>query len=147
MARVWTVHGPNEPAKNMPAFEQFLREKLASATVELAHHWHVQSPGIAIGRPIDAPLTAHWIIETHRYRLNTACPTIHRELVHVAKAAENVPNPTGAFKFFPFCAPFKPLLQSPVLDVPTANEEIEICPPIVVRLVSHRLLLLFKLIQ
>ena len=147
MARVRTVHGPNEPAKNMAAFEQLLREKLAPATVELADHWHIQSPGIAIGRPIDAPLTAHWIIETHRCRLNTACPTIHRELVHVAKTAENVPNLTGAFEFFPFCAPFKPLLQSPVLDVPTANEEIEICPPIVFRLVSHRLLLFTVLLK
>src|SRR2546425_10242336 len=99
MARVRTVHGPNEPAKNMPAFEQLLREKLASATVELAHHRHVQSPGIAIGRPIDAPLAAHRIVETHCYRLNTARPTIHRELIHVAKTAENVPNLTGAFEF------------------------------------------------
>src|SRR5439155_10564475 len=71
-AGIWAVHGPDEAVEDMPAFEYFLREKLAARTIELAYHWHVQRPRAAARHPIDAPLPRGRIVETDRHGLNTA---------------------------------------------------------------------------
>src|SRR5579883_3277047 len=122
---------PDIADENVAALVQVVRIELADAVLELADiGWSADGPTLA-RCPVEAPLTRLRVVEPQRHALDRLATTAHLHLLDLRAA---VPQPAGlrsTMEHHPAACARQRVGQSPHLEFPCAELEIEVVLAIV----------------